>query len=72
MTTKIAGTFSALAKCADFSARVPSNDPAPREKVNGAPDKLGETPALPPKQLRSEFHFNIQIHLPSNGTEGRI
>ncbi|MFY3745904.1 DUF5343 domain-containing protein [Anaeromyxobacter sp. Red801] len=76
MTKRIVGTYNALVKVADFSG-VASGDSSPDvpEKVNG-----GESPAAPfraeppmpvtvPKGMRSEFHFNIQVHLPSNGTE---
>jgi hypothetical protein len=24
---------------------------------------------IPPTGLRTDFHFNIQVHLPANGTE---
>ncbi len=62
---QIAYTFNALAKNADFS-----QSPKPDTKK---PDDKGEDkpplPLLPPSGLRSDFHFNIQVHLPANGTE---
>ena len=70
-----ARTFMALSKLADFSAAALS---PPTEEIlddkehidEGAPEP--ERPAKNgPKQggLRPEFHYNIQIHLPGNGTE---
>jgi hypothetical protein len=68
----IAYTFNAIAKNADFS------------QTDGAPAEIDEeddqTRAKPPTDerrrdvsekttLRPDFHFNIQIHLPANGTE---
>lgn len=68
MTSKIAGTFSALCRLADFSKKAqahtaskateaPVEAPAPQEKVG----HFGS--------LRPEFHYNIQVHLPANATE---
>jgi|SRR5215470_13574567 len=67
MTTKIVGTFNALAKGADFSA----------DGLGQAePDKKQDTTTQDEKQdngtrsgLRPEFHYNFQIHMPNNGTE---
>ena len=59
---QIAYTFNTLAKNADFSKAVKSKQPLP--------DELGkEPPPLAPTALRTDFHFNIQVHLPANGTE---
>jgi len=66
MVNRIAPTFSAIVKQADFSAspQPPKNveeeeeNPPPEDKKEGT--KGG---------LRPEFHYNIQIHLPGNGTE---
>jgi hypothetical protein len=64
---QIAKTFNAVAKTADFShapkpgGRKPDN--------NGGETPTPPVPPLPPSSLRSEFHFNIQVHLPANGTE---
>lgn len=65
-TSRIYSTFQNLAKLADFTIS-PEQPPEPppseseeeRLQVHGG-DK---------KQLRADFHYNIQIHLPSNGTE---
>lgn len=70
MTSRITGTFNALVKVADFSEAVPAADSAPEEdddeedgeRRDKAATKVG-------RALRPEFHYNIQIHLPSNATE---
>ncbi len=66
MTKRIAWTLGALLKVAKF-------DEAP-ELVRAAPTPekeydTGEKTSPTLHGLRSEFHYNIQIHLPSNGTE---
>jgi Family of unknown function (DUF5343) len=73
MTKLIAWTFGALAKLADFSA------PSVSSSVNvGSQDEGSESPqsivppALPvahPPAFTPEFRFNVEVHLPSNGTE---
>jgi hypothetical protein len=62
IVSQIAYTFNALAKNADFSKSVKPKQP---------PDDEKETPPPPPPPtaLRTDFHFNIQVHLPANGTE---
>jgi Family of unknown function (DUF5343) len=65
VVAQIAYTFKALAKNADFSksaAKPPAPDAVP---ANGAPPP----PPPPLAPLRTDFHFNIQVHLPANGTE---
>lgn len=67
MTSKIAGTFTALCRVADFSKQrdqeppktpsTPVDAPIPHEKSPGA------------SSFRPEFHYNIQVHLPANATE---
>jgi len=70
MTSRIAGTFSALVRAADFSDSSPigpetqlesdiENDAGREESAMGRVNRA----------LRPEFHYNIQIHLPSNATE---
>ena len=65
MTTKISGTFRALAKLADFSGAMP-------EKPTKDEDKEKDEEEVT-KHRRSgispEFHYNIQVHLPTNATE---
>jgi hypothetical protein len=63
LTTKIAGTFNSLTKLADFSDAntpfLPPDKPAESTKPTNSPTA----------GLRSEFHYNIQIHLPGNASE---
>jgi hypothetical protein len=73
---QVAYTFNAIAKCANFSAAKPEQkDGATAAGQNGANGANGgEKPPVPPippqgTGLRSDFHFNIQVHLPANGTE---
>lgn len=67
MTTRIVQTLSALIKQGDFSAvSNPKILNSPPEEANdGSVQKAG--PAV--KQMRPEFHYNLQIHLPNNATE---
>lgn len=62
MTAKIFGTFNSLVKLADFKAK-----PLEKKEENGKllVNKKEEVKA----ELRPEFHYNLQIHLPSNSTE---
>lgn len=69
MTARIASTFSALTKLGDFSSQVsqPINS-----KIEG--DGSNRTEEFHNTQektqgLRTEFHYNIQVHLPSTGSE---
>ncbi len=74
MTKIIAMTFGALAKLADFAA--PDGPETPIDNGNKE-DKPEISPPphapMPPSPLAGkfnpEFRFNIEIHLPSNGTE---
>lgn len=66
LTGRISGTFLALVNSADFeSATVQDEQKKPEENS----DKRQEPAPDRPTGLRTEFHYNIQIHLPSNGTE---
>lgn len=70
MTSRIVRTFAALAKLADFSAESSRTDE--EEESEGEEERSGESQKRQPpggKGLRPEFHYNIQIHLPSNATE---
>jgi hypothetical protein len=65
MTARIASTFSALAKMGDFKTTA---KPVPKPKAEE--EVVTEFPAknaLP--GLRPEFHYDLHIHLPSNGSE---
>lgn len=71
MVSRIAGTFSALVKIANFAAE-PILGPKPSESNENDEDAAhdqaqSETGAA--GALRPDFHYNIQIHLPGNGTE---
>jgi hypothetical protein len=79
-TGKIAGTLNSLFKVADFSKLNGSSRPLNgndeeeddddddveedefKQKINGNKGKYR-------KQMNPEFHYNIQIHLPTNATE---
>ncbi len=64
IVAQIAYTFKALAKNADFSKSA-TKPPTPDEvPANGTPP-----PVIPSGAVRTDFHFNIQVHLPANGTE---
>jgi hypothetical protein len=68
VTRRTVGTFQTLVGLSDFSAK-----PEPEEETKPQPPavpKAGE--GEPPPQQRSmrpEFHYNIQVHLPSNASE---
>lgn len=59
---RIYNTFKTLCGIADFSQTVPAVPPAKEEKGTDDPMPLDSAPVA----LRtSEFHYNIQIHLPA-------
>ena len=60
---QIAYSFAAIAKNADFTAAKPDTK---KDDDKGGDDPK---PPIPPSGLRTDFHFNIQVHLPANGTE---
>ncbi|WP_322070600.1 DUF5343 domain-containing protein [Paraburkholderia bannensis] len=72
MTARIVATFSALCRLGDFSASNTGNaseveDEEEKDERNADPTDR-KLHGLPPK-LSTQFHYNIQVHLPSNGTE---
>jgi hypothetical protein len=71
LTTRIAGTISALIKLGDFEAATPDKtDDERKDKVDTDSEK--EQTGIEKGKvtgLRTEFHYNLQVHLPSNGTE---
>jgi hypothetical protein len=75
MTGRIANTFAAVAKLGDFKANVPTEDTkkGDKDQDKGSPDGEGEhdiaNVGRKLKGLRTEFHYNIQVVLPSNATE---
>lgn len=70
LTNRIANTFLALTRIADFDTK--PSDSTPENKTKDNPEEMPEdapdTP-LKPKGLRTEFNYNIHVHLPSNGNE---
>jgi hypothetical protein len=67
ITSRIASTFATLAKLGDFSAPTAVEEAGEGE---GDEDNVDEDQdRRQRKALKTEFHYNIQIHLPSNGTE---
>lgn len=63
---QIAYTFNAIAKNADFAQQAKQD--TPKDGKENQEEKL-PAPPHPLGGLRSDFHFNIQVHLPANGTE---
>jgi hypothetical protein len=75
MTKIIAMTFSSLTKLADFTDTEELAEPESTEQQNGSATTV---PPVPPPatvplphaaKFHPEFRFNIEVHLPSNGTE---
>ena len=65
MVTRIAQTFLAIVKQGDFSEALRKDFHGEEDHESQITDKkIGDTGGL-----RPEFHYNIQIHLPGNGTE---
>jgi hypothetical protein len=67
MVERVAATFSVLAKLGDFAAQVavPEDDTTDDEEE----DHEDKDKDKKKGGLRPEFHYNIQIHLPGNGSE---
>jgi hypothetical protein len=66
MTTKIAGTLRALIKAGNYSARRPS---AEKDKGDGEKSDAADAAKTIKHHGTTEFHYNIQVHLPTNATE---
>ena len=71
LTRRIAGTFSALTKLGDFEAELSAGGDEGTKPPNDEESEIDAsgTDKGKPKGLRTEFHYNIQVHLPSNATE---
>jgi hypothetical protein len=71
MTAAIAYTFNAVAKLANFSETKAQPDPA--EETEDEPTAKGSDEIRSGDRskgrFRPEFNYNIQVHLPSNGSE---
>ncbi|MEW6055346.1 MAG: DUF5343 domain-containing protein [Bdellovibrionota bacterium] len=78
-TNRVFYTLNALIKSADFSSPLSTEEDQIGEKKSEQKEKskppsseLNWSPnkgAPVPQGFRPEFHYNIQIHLPNNGTE---
>jgi len=72
MTARIVATFSALCRLGDFAASPGDSAKAQDEGDEEIPEHADQIDrklrGIPPK-LSTQFHYNIQVHLPSNGTE---
>jgi uncharacterized protein DUF5343 len=68
MTARISNTFAAVAKLGDFSGSLKKEDQKKDKDTQeeGADEHPGGRKL---KGLRTEFHYNIQVVLPSNATE---
>jgi hypothetical protein len=73
-TGRISATFSALAKLADFEVDTTDTENHGKPEALNADEqentvKINGDEQHKPKGLRTEFHYNLQIHLPANGNE---
>jgi len=76
MTARIAATFGILSKQADFSQRSEKQD-VDQDGVDDETEDLSGNDGASQEALRlargkglnPQFHYNIQVHLPSNATE---
>jgi hypothetical protein len=72
MTRQITGTLRALIRSADFTAPENTTE-APGDSAKQALQPVtnppGSTGQPLPARFNPEFRFNVEIHLPSNGTE---
>ncbi|MEC4594441.1 DUF5343 domain-containing protein [Nitrospirillum amazonense] len=69
-TSRIASTFNSIAKLANFDLAGPSPSVSEKPTTATAPTSADpERQTSRPSGLRTEFHYNIQIHLPANGNE---
>jgi hypothetical protein len=66
MTARIASTFNILVKLGNFTASDEGEDTGEDANQHDDAQEIGKPLG---KGLRTEFHYNMQIHLPANGTE---
>ncbi len=69
MTARIANTFAAVARLGDFKTRPKSEKHKTHAEERAVVEEHDESGTSKIKGLRTEFHYNIQVVLPSNGTE---
>ena len=74
-TSKIVGTFKSLLRLADFESESQLDEDGESQNsdngkkqidIKSQADSLASSGG---KDMRPEFHYNFQIHLPSNGSE---
>jgi len=68
MTARIANTFAAVAKLGDFKS-LPKEETKKDKEISSEADVEDHGVGRKVKGLRTEFHYNIQVVLPSNGSE---
>ena len=73
MTARIANTFTALAKSADWKAESPAKtEKKDKQEKEEEDEDANDSDSLKKKRgggLRPEFQYVLQIQIPSNGTE---
>ena len=69
MTARIVSTLNALIKLGDLSAPVKKTGDEEDHNKDEEDKKMEQSDDGNGKPLRPEFHYNIQVHLPSNATE---
>jgi hypothetical protein len=69
MTTKIVGTFNALKAQADFNTVAPPPDKTKESEAKDTDEESEELSKKKGKGFEPQFHYNIQVQLPANGTE---
>jgi hypothetical protein len=73
MSTRIAQTFTALVKLANFADQPAPSKPEGEGEDEDDESDHGEKDRTARRKMgrgfRPDFHYNIQIHLPANGTE---
>ncbi|HEY4212203.1 MAG TPA: DUF5343 domain-containing protein [Steroidobacteraceae bacterium] len=76
MVAKISGTLQALLRAADFSGVEQEEQQQGAAQENSQRTQSADQPSANSSAQRSqnggmrpEFHYNIQVHLPANGTE---
>jgi hypothetical protein len=70
MTARIANTFSAMVRLGEFTVTARNGkDEEEEEQEEPVREREVSSAQKGSKPLRPEFHYNIQIHLPANGSE---
>lgn len=71
ITNRISYTLNTLIKEADFDTAIEkeNSEASEEDQVEQKLERSLSKPALSAGTLASQFHFNIQVHLPNNGTE---